>query len=1153
MILKFPDLDTLRLALTSGAVPPAVSQAGATAGLDGTGPVWVETQGNLSKTAQADLRRLGVLGSKVLGGTATPLRCWPQVLPLIPDADPLDRLDQTPFLFEIAGGADFSRFAAEVLRLGNDRQFFRWFTPSAGGDERALLRVAGPPYYSLLRAVDHQSPTGPVAYRERAPRVWVEVGWNHPLADRVKPPAGKLLLMRPPRQWTLLDEAPFRDIYEVMEFTLPAAPLDWGEGNLDAKVRVAPKLTAGGPADGAELWVLRGDGAAELNRFVQNADDQMLHRLAFAVGELGGCKTVVLRVRPSKLPPPVLVLDADAYKHYLKLPNLFLPAGSRLHPPLRRDKVRELLASDPDQLVWLAPTEDGRFTPQTLPESAFRPLADWVDYVLDRDHEALTAWVEATRFDFEAFICDEDLAARPKKPPLEKAKADRKKGSRREAAGRPPEATPVEPVDKSRGADEETEPFAAAAIEPSEAEKRRRVLEEKFLAVEGGLDAPQRQALWPELAMVNATAGSADDAGVCWMHALWAKNDPPAQWAWEWFRAEAAGTITRHSAGRSWAARATTATVRDRGLTDPELNRLLGVAEPATADVRALAAYLTWAASQRPAPRPLLERLNAVRGFLEAHERLLPVRAQWLAWRSAAALSGGDSLALARARDRLLERLYVNGLRPDQDLPGFLHFGGEPAGRRLRGLGKWMLTAAAKARDWIEMQGPPTTTRADARPHTKEYSDLLFAYGLARLGERDACAMLRDRAGMVLADDDVAHFLMFHGFNHRIQQALDGKASGGPLPADLVQELDKLRAERRQQQISSNRTDDYAYMVERMREVSRIFEPDHRLNPYRHTFAGASAVDAELAALPDVPDRGDAALVVARLLRDAAKGSRGREERNRVVRAGLDLAPRVGEEFARGLLDQALARLDADATSTDANVLADQVVPLLEKALFVAAHFDSLDHVHQLVARFRALLQSRRGSPGLEAIDAAAAQCFRGLRKLGMRQEVDRLLDETAEAVLGGRDLDAAVQGDPKGQVLRSLLYVAAGWLCFERQRRAAPVLRAAHSALLQDDVKSRDKAALASAYVAAVGQMPAEAAQKRLLELFERVRGVRDSQWSNHYFSQAQLKVIESVVLAILGDNFVLGADARRWLDDDEYLIRRRVHADVRASAGRH
>jgi cellulose synthase operon protein C len=42
---------------------------------------------------------------------------------------------------------------------------------------------------------------------------------------------------------------------------------------------------------------------------------------------------------------------------------------------------------------------------------------------------------------------------------------------------------------------------------------------------------------------------------------------------------------------------------------------------------------------------------------------------------------------------------------------------------------------------------------------------------------------------------------------------------------------------------------------------------------------------------------------------------------------------------------------------------------------------------------------------------------------------------------------------------------------------------------------------------------------------------------------------VIEAVVMAVVGDDFTLGASARRWLDDDEFLVRRRIHRDLRAT----
>src|SRR5262249_24542701 len=74
------------------------------------------------------------------------------------------------------------------------------------------------------------------------------------------------------------------------------------------------------------------------------------------------------------------------------------------------------------------------------------------------------------------------------------------------------------------------------------------------------------------------------------------------------------------------------------------------LAERAVADMRALAAYLVWCARRAPHSPALVERLNPLHRFLEAHERLLPVRAVWLAWYHLVQLSGGDILALARAR-----------------------------------------------------------------------------------------------------------------------------------------------------------------------------------------------------------------------------------------------------------------------------------------------------------------------------------------------------------------------------------------------------------------------------------------------------------------------------------------------------------------------
>ena len=95
MIFHFPNHDTLRLALTSGAIPPTMSLSSARALFDADGQTWVEPTAPLDKSAQADLRRLGVDVLAKPGALAakveTEIHAWPQLLPLERDSRPHTR------------------------------------------------------------------------------------------------------------------------------------------------------------------------------------------------------------------------------------------------------------------------------------------------------------------------------------------------------------------------------------------------------------------------------------------------------------------------------------------------------------------------------------------------------------------------------------------------------------------------------------------------------------------------------------------------------------------------------------------------------------------------------------------------------------------------------------------------------------------------------------------------------------------------------------------------------------------------------------------------------------------------------------------------------------------------------------------------------
>src|SRR5262249_22354525 len=148
--------------MIDGAVPATVSQTAATAGLDDEGGVWIDTPASLSKNSQAELRRLRVQTFKKSGISLHKVSCWLEMIPLQREGEAPGPPEQSAVLFALPGGQQLARMAIETLRLGNDRQSYRWLEETAGkkGEEdvRALLRVVGPPYYSLLRALDPQGP-----------------------------------------------------------------------------------------------------------------------------------------------------------------------------------------------------------------------------------------------------------------------------------------------------------------------------------------------------------------------------------------------------------------------------------------------------------------------------------------------------------------------------------------------------------------------------------------------------------------------------------------------------------------------------------------------------------------------------------------------------------------------------------------------------------------------------------------------------------------------------------------------------------------------------------------------------------------------------------------------------------------------------------
>ena len=436
MILKFPSADVLQLALSSQVIADNVQCSPARLAVDDDSAIYIDASRTISRATMKELRQLGVQSKKRIPQAFRDLLCWHQAIPLCaaPSAPEID--DKTEVLFDLDDQQSLPSLVNEILRLGNDRQSFRIVDGKPA--TRTLLRVTSPPYYTLLRAIDplsvaaNRSPGQINAYVQQRPRVWVPFGFHHPLAPRIQPPAGSWLLISPENQWQYITEKGFRDIYESMEFSLPQAAEHLQEHETTTRIRVPLRLTADSSQDPAQLWVLSNQSLDQVERLVKRSDDRLLSRLAFAVTSHAGSPEdgerdplVIIRARPSREPLPVLVLDAVAFRSYLRIPNLFLPTGQRLQPPLRRDAVRELFCQQSEQITWLmprdpTPDEQQHFVPHSIPDTAFRPLNDWIDYVIDHQAPSLQAWVASHRFDFEHFVCREDEPTTPPASPNKK-------------------------------------------------------------------------------------------------------------------------------------------------------------------------------------------------------------------------------------------------------------------------------------------------------------------------------------------------------------------------------------------------------------------------------------------------------------------------------------------------------------------------------------------------------------------------------------------------------------------------------------------------------------------------------------------------------------------------------------------------------------
>lgn len=1084
MALAFRDNAALHVVIASGICPQDVQRRGARIARTGEGGVIVEPDEPLTKTALESMKKVGVAVDAHLPEKSFAVRCWAEAIPPAKIANP-----EIPslVLFVSEDAAGLIDLAAELVRLGCGRQELL-VTDGVG-----VARVVDPPTYTIMRALDRDAgaPWNVQAFASDPPGqdlVWTELGYKHPLAPLLKPDPKRLLLVAR-GAWTQIPDEGWRGLDHALELTVPARVEPFVPTTFQPR-KIELRLSRGRREAGS-LWVFRQGGVAAIDKLLEYLPEDIVARLTFAASARAkddSDPTIIVCARTGRHPPPDLALQAaEMYAPISQMPDVYAPAGAFIEPPLRRERLRQVLGVGANEVTWLAqlPDEKGRFRVECIAETAFSPLVEWAEYVIHSSAPAIEGWMRATVFDFEPFVStglewasgpapDDAEGEKRKKIKNALVRARRAPGERGENMSAPITVTAVKPPPQK----------AVAEIEVVEIQidEELSALEAEFVALDVPGDAPERIGLILRLAHAYARLGRRRDAGLCYVRSVWeGRNEEVAQRLDLWIASEIHAT--------------------DDDLMGQTIDRILADETPGGDDIRLVAAIAA------RAPQSVGADLHRVVRWLDVHDGDLDVRTLWLSRLGLASLSGGDTLGLARARDRILSRL-VNGLPAESDLPAFLRFGG-----RRGALGNASDEHLTKALSDLSRTIEKTTRKRSpveaAAGLTGAYVNFMLGHGFARLGKHAFARQLVQDATKALGTvaTDAVHKYLIGAFTARIEQAIAGLPPEAPLPDALIAELAGLDRVAR-------------YRVDRLRETSRILEPlkcPDAIGAFSKRDKDAHG--PEFAALRAIADPVARAKEVDKLVKVAAGDADARE---RLVGGIFDALFTLPEAQAVSIL--------AKTWSLIAKVPEARRAILYGEALVIAGHFDRIELVPELLDLLGGAISAVAG----EDLERVLYQSLRALRRVGLRTEIADLLGNAESAIPAERS-----------DALRTRLAIAAGMSFLGEFSRAKPIFEQAREALagpLAMPLRLEYTRSLAGAY----SQAPIANAIGGIADLAGQFRDITDSLGTNSHYCLSVLHFVESLVLGITSDDLALGEAGRRFVEDDEHLIRRRLHRDL-------
>ncbi len=845
-------------------------------------------------------------------------------------------------------------------------------------------------------------------------------------------------------------------------------------------------LINGKEDDSPNLWVLH-DGLSALKEFIAIQSDEVIRRFQFAIPKRRKPEVLLLAdsLSRSAMPPQLVLPNSTAYKSHRGISTLFLPVAKRFKLTIRADVLRKKFHTDEGEIVWLKETTKG-FVPCRLSQSALRPLLEAIEYTSEKHAPTRQAWQQSSDFAFEGFVEIQEKQE-PPKPTEQPKEQPKQKPVERRTPSVFDAPKPVEVVRKTKTTDidrgDPTKPLRDQLAE----------LEREFISMEGPLDTPERLALWPRIAELNSKLDKPHEAGIAWANYLWEqeefKNTDVSKWL-------LSGT---------------------KGEDEKPINYSMST----------FAARIIRECGESPVSLVFQKGLAFDCDYLLRNEHLLGIRPAWMAWHAIHTLNN-DVLGMARTRDRLLNRLLEQGgLSKERDIPAFMRNAGDKANRTREAV-DGMREVYNLAQAWgIE------------HDVNRPYMNLVFAFGFASLGEQTETKRLQTEAHSILKYGEPVHAILTTAFDYRIDRALDGAKHHAEMSDQIKTRIADLAKD------TGDKSHTASYTVNSMFANSWILEPTARTNQYSQWLKLNDPILQELAELAKIQDDLELALQISNVLSKPLK-----PDQYLTALAGImPISARLGENHVVRLL-QFVPKTLSDTLDIKDTVVHEKQRKLLEQSLILAAHFGRGDLVSTLFEQFTGMLANRTGKELTDDINEVSREALRSLRKLGMTDQIHRFLNQVEKQVTRGLNFEALKQqaGISWPDTLRNLLALAEGWYTVGNHEKAGLFVKEAREAILSGNIRNdQDQVKLVRVYISAMAQAPSSEALAAIKELFLKMRKLPNTFTSSVHFSRVHLAIVEDAVRLFLGESFTTNDKARKLAEDDEYLVRRRIHRDMK------